>query len=306
VEDETAEHGRLTARGRHLQEALASAEEAVAAARRTHAVESEDVARLESFSPTRIWSALRGERDNDLNRERAERQAAEYAVARAESAADDVRRELADTEADLRRLGDPWADREAVHREVETWLAAQPGSGAQELATLVTRSAELTAGRREVDEALTQASRAAIALREALGKLGSAQSWATYDTFFGGGLITDAIKYDRVDEAERMMRGADGALRSLSRELADVGMTGVGGVEITDLTRTFDVWFDNIFSDWSVRDRIGNASDRLRQADQAVHGVFQRLEAKRQQLAAEQAEVDGRRRETVQAFLAGS
>ena len=29
--------------------------------------------------------------------------------------------------------------------------------------------------------------------------LGSAGDWATYDTFFGGGMFTDTVKYDRMD-----------------------------------------------------------------------------------------------------------
>ncbi|HEY3529414.1 MAG TPA: hypothetical protein VGK78_09705 [Nocardioides sp.] len=45
------------------------------------------------------------------------------------------------------------------------------------------------------------------------------------------------------------------ALDRLRRELADVNTDGaaIGGVGVTDLTRTLDVWFDNFYSDLAVR-----------------------------------------------------
>ena len=48
-----------------------------------------------------------------------------------------------------------------------------------------------------------------------------------------------------------------GHWRRLARELADVGVRStVERLQVDGLTRTFDVWFDNIFTDWSVKSRI--------------------------------------------------
>jgi len=74
------------------------------------------------------------------------------------------------------------------------------------------------------------------------------------------------MKYGRTDEATAQLRRADEALSASSRELAGVRMAAVRGVEVGEMTRMFDVWFDNIVSDWAVRDRIRDASDRTRQA----------------------------------------
>lgn len=74
------------------------------------------------------------------------------------------------------------------------------------------------------------------------------------------------MKYGRTDEATAQLRRADEALSASSRELAGVRMAAVRGVEVGEMTRMFDVWFDNIFSDWAVRDRIRDAADRTRQA----------------------------------------
>ena len=74
----------MRARLARARSAEASAHDLVRA-RPKLADEEADVRRLESYSPTRIWAALRGSRDADLDREQAEQQAAEYAVARAEA-----------------------------------------------------------------------------------------------------------------------------------------------------------------------------------------------------------------------------
>lgn len=57
------------------------------------------------------------------------------------------------------------------------------------------------------------------------------------------------MKYDRLDQVAAVLRDVDVALDRFSRELSDVQLAAVRGVQVDGLTRTFDVFFDNIFSD---------------------------------------------------------
>lgn len=281
-----AELMRLSGRERRAEDALDAAARAADAARGRWAEERADVLALESFSATRILTALRGSRAGDLERERAELEAADFAAARAEAEVADARRELDAVRAARARLGDLRARREVLHRRIEEVLGAahRPGSGlatvADELGRLAERAGVLTTRERELAEARDAARRALAVLAEAAELLGSARAWSTYDTFFDGGLITDMVKYDRIERAQDLMRRADHALRILARELADVGEAAVGGVEITEGNRIFDVWFDNIVTDWRVRNRIGEAADRVLGARQAVTALCQRLDAR--------------------------
>jgi hypothetical protein len=59
----------------------------------------------------------------------------------------------------------------------------------------------------------------------------------------------------------------------------------VDDLAVDGLTQTFDVWFDNIFSDWSVRERIAGAARRTQQTAQVVHDVRTRLGAREHALA---------------------
>jgi hypothetical protein len=270
------EHARLSGRHTTAESALAAAQAELA--RATEALEGEaaDVQKLEDFSPTLIWATMRGNRDERLEVERAEHRAAEYRVAAARAAVSSADRERTEVRRALTGLGDVAARRTAALAAKEAWVIATRADGADELGGLAeqvgTTRGELT----ELREVVGAAERAGRALTSALGHLDSAGSWAAYDTFGGGGFLTDMIKREKMDQAVVLMRDADEALRALTRELGDLGQDGVGGITSDGLEDMFDVWFDNIFSDWSVMSRIGEARDRVRAALNAVGEVQER------------------------------
>ena len=127
--------------------------------------------------------------------------------------------------------------------------------------------------------------------------LGSAESWSAWDTFGGGGLITDMVKYDRLDQVAEVLRRADLALHAFTRELADVHLAGVEGVQVDGLTRTFDVFFDNIFSDLAVRSRIQDAGRRVHRAVSDVDRTLVGLSERGRGIAAELAALARQREE---------
>ena len=144
---------------------------------------------------------------------------------------------------------------------------------------------------------------ATTALTLARNELGSADSWSAYDTWFGGGLISSSIKHDRIDDAGRRIAQAQEALVDLARELGEV--QDVAGLRadlgISPTTRTFDVWFDNLFSDLSVRSSIQDSSLRVDRAIAAVHEANRRMTVRGAALDQQLAELRARR----DALLAG-
>jgi hypothetical protein len=132
---------------------------------------------------------------------------------------------------------------------------------------------------REIREAQEASEAALTSHGEAQRAVDSAQSWGTYDTWFGGGLFSSLVKHDRIDDAEGYMRAVDAALDRLRRELADIRMEGaaLGGVGVSDLNRTLDVWFDNFFSDMAVQSRLNDADHRLDTIGEALVSVRRAL-----------------------------
>jgi hypothetical protein len=292
-----SEHAHQLTRRRLAAEALHAARTASEAAREKLADESADVARLESLSPTRIWAGLRGNRAERLDVERAEQQAAEYEAARAHAKVVTAERELAVVEAAIAALGDVEARRTRALQAKEAWVRSGGGPVAAELADIAQRRGAVRADLTEIDEAVVAADRAAGALSAAAEHLRSADNWATYDTFMGGGMIADMVKHDKMDRAAELIRIADAELAHLAVELGDLGERGVGGLGVDGLTRTFDMWFDNIFSDWSVKNRINEARERVHAAAHAVDGVRSRLAARRRDAEAAASAMAARREE---------
>lgn len=281
AQEARTEHRRLTERISRLEQEVHGAQAAVTAARTALADERADVAKLESFSATRILAALKGDRSQRIEQEKAEQQAAEYAVAQAEARAAQLVAERDNLAVRRTALGDVDAEWEQALTAKEQWLATvDPATG--------TKAAELSAqiGRhraelKEIGEAATARAAAEVQLRQAADFLGSAKSWSTYDAWFDGGLFADLSKHEKMDQASAHMRAADASLRKLASELADVDIAPVGGLGVTDLAKTFDIRFDNIFSDFAVRNRIIESIDRVQAALGAVAAIGTQLEQRR-------------------------
>ena len=258
--------------------------------------EDRDVTRLERLSWPRVLSALRGTHATDHDRESAERDAARYRLADAEARDAAARRDVDDARARLEGLGDTEATYRAALDARERDLTTAGGSAtASELAELAARRGALRAEDAEGREAFEAGMQARELLRRAAGLLDSARSWSTWDTFGGGGLLTDLAKYDRLDQVAEVLRHADAALVRFSRELADLRLAGVDAVHLDGFTRTFDVFFDNLFTDLAVRERIRDAEARVRRALTVVESTLQGLSERGREIATEQASVEERR-----------
>jgi len=259
--------------------------------RAAHAIEERDVERLESLSLTRIIASLLGSRDERLDRERAEADAARYRVAEADARLAAVRREHAAALARLDGLAGAPEAYEAVLGDKERYLAGSPGPRGARLVALAEERGRVTGERRELTEAMDAAQDARAALRMLAQTLGSAAGWSTYDTFFGGGAIGSMVKHSRLDKAAKEAALANQMLAVLRTELADV--TGAGSrdlsLRIDGLTQFVDIFLDNIFTDLMVGSRIERArvtvGDCQRDVDAVGRSLQQRIEQADRRLA---------------------
>ena len=297
VAEARAQLSRLRSQERQARGDVGAATAALEQATELRADEAADVARLESWSPTRIWAGLRGSREAELSREAAELQAAEYAVAGAEQRRDAAIGALQQVQVSIQALGDLDERYEQALADKERLLVDHEIGASGELVEIAERLGQLAAEAKEIEEADAAGQDAFAQLDAAVALLESAHDWATWDTFGGGGMITDMVKYDRMDQASAMLRESDVRLRRLRLELADVDLSGVPDVAVDRLLQTFDVWFDNIFSDWSVRSRIGEALEAASRARHDVQQVAGVLRGRRSEVTSESERLSARRAE---------
>lgn len=110
---------------------------------------------------------------------------------------------------------------------------------------------------KELEEALDAVHNVMGYTEDARKEFSSAKGWSTYDTFFGGGLIADLAKYNKLDNANKLVSRISAATKDMKKELKDVEMTLEHNLEIiSGSEQFFDIAFDNIFSDWSIRGKI--------------------------------------------------
>jgi hypothetical protein len=267
------------------------------ALRTRHADELKDVERLEGLSLTRVLASLRGSRDETLERERAEADAARYRVAEAESRLDALRREQSAAQARLDQLAAAPGDYAAALDAKEHHLRQSGDPRRTRLLALAEERGRLTGEIHEAAEALRAAGTATQALSRVRETLDSADGWSTFDTFGGGGLLTSAIKHSRLDEAAEEAARADRSLAALRTELADVPGAALTAPQLAigELTRFVDVWLDNIFTDLAVQDRINQAQENVERSTQLVHEVRTRLEQRIAQARARLDAIDSER-----------
>ena len=120
-----------------------------------------------------------------------------------------------------------------------------------------TRSMSGSADPREVDEAIRAGERALDSLREAKAKLNSARNWGIYD-ILGGGMISSIVKHSKMSSANEWVAQANHDLKRFAKELRDVDEDGLY-VQAGSLASTLDIFFDNVFSDFIVQNRINEA-----------------------------------------------
>ena len=131
----------------------------------------------------------------------------------------------------------------------------------------------------ETSEAIKAASRVKSTAKSAMQHLDKAEGWATYDVWAKGGIISHMAKYDHIDNAQADFNRLESQMNDLQKELSDVSFFNtleLSGIDST--TRAIDFWFDNIFTDLNVRNRIRGDIDQLRTLYGKIERIIDKLE----------------------------
>lgn len=135
----------------------------------------------------------------------------------------------------------------------------------------------------EIEEAVAACERACEAKNKAMNLLSSANDWAFWDTWGGGGLITDMVKYEKIEEVQVQFKQLASELNHLKRELSDVGQSvRFDMISMDPATKGLDIWFDNIFTDLRVKEEIQSQISAVKLLDQELSQVQSTLNQKSQ------------------------
>ena len=239
--------------------------------------EQADVDRLERGSLAAFFYQVVGRMDEKLDKEQQEAYAARVRY-------DAAARELASIDADLARLEARLKGLSGCEQRYQDALMERfreiketNSPAAQELMESESRVVELKLRRREIREAVQAGKTALKQAGAVLESLDSARGWSTMD-LVGGGIWSDLAKYDHLDEAQEQVEQLQVDLRRFKTELADVEINADIQVTIEGFLRFADFFFDNLFTDWEVRDRIDQSIDQVRDTKRQIQRVLDKLE----------------------------
>ncbi|HEY5936588.1 MAG TPA: hypothetical protein VIU61_18190 [Kofleriaceae bacterium] len=274
-----AERARLVGIRDALAPDLAEIEADTAKLERALAREQKDVRRYEKGAWAFLYDVF-ADREARLTKEQHEAMAAETKYAEASAARDRLREEISSIGQRIAALDGADTELTAARAQKRSALIAIGGPAAEELDGITSQVAAIDADLRAVDEAIAAGQRAQAAVGQLATVLRSASNWGTADILTGAFFIS-WTKRNKLDEARSLAGTAQGELTVFRRELADVGVGLVTEIEgLADHHRFLDVWFDNIFSDFSVQGRIEKAEattgTALDQVNHALAALMQR------------------------------
>ncbi|MDW7656752.1 MAG: hypothetical protein SCM11_06210 [Bacillota bacterium] len=170
----------------------------------------------------------------------------------------------------------------------KSWIRENDSSESAETWRVLERQQHENRGQiTEINEARSIAGKAGATADAMLDRLNSAEGWSTFDVWSRGGIISHVAKYNHLDAVSELMGRLKAQLRDLRTELADIRMDASFSLnEYSSGTRALDFFFDNIFTDLSVRDRVRDDID-------SVHHIKGKLRQIERELDRRLAEAKG-------------
>ena len=239
--------------------------------------EQEDVEKLEGGSLANYFFQVVGKLDEKLDQERKEAYAAKVKLDAAE-------RELAGIESDIQEIQNQLIDiriAEAQYQdELKKKRAALRASGtetADQIIEIEEKIAAFEAQKKEIKEAISAGYSARGTADRILSELDSADGWNTWDMFGGGGIITHMAKHSHLDEAQDLVSELQSKLRRFKTELADIQITANMQVNIDGFLRFADYFFDGLFADWAVGDKISQSMNSVSSTKSQISRTLDKL-----------------------------
>ncbi|MFL2099533.1 hypothetical protein [Desemzia sp. FAM 23989] len=235
------------------------------------AKESDDVEKLQEESLSTFLKRLVGNYDKRLDKEKQEQLTAKMELdlslalaLESREALDAVQTAVNETSSQLQRLKETLYQSDPLFRERIT---------AEE-----TKRAQLKQELIEIEEALAAGESILDAIDFALDDLDSADSYSTWDMFTDSSLLFDMMKYDKIDKAEAKMSQLEQQLEHYSKELTDLSMdTFLSYEKFSGMSKTFDIFFDNLFSDWDTKSKIGRNIELLEKLGRNIEELQTKL-----------------------------
>ena len=243
--------------------------------------EQKDVDKLEGISLAGIFSALSGRKEEQLEKERQEAQAALLQKEAADNAFQKLEEEIRKNREELVGLqGCEIKYQKALEERAAELEAMGQDTG---LLQLQKEMGRLEADDKELQEALDAGRDVHFQVEKALDALDSAESWGVAD-MMGGGVMITMMKRDRMNQAKNAMTEIEYLLRKFRAELSDIaGADTVGADKFGTEWSMMDYLFDGFIIDYMVQQEIRDSLSNMRRLEKEIERVCEAIQQRKEE-----------------------
>lgn len=269
---------RLEAKLSVLRSQNRSLELRVAELKRELESQQADVLRLERVTLSAIFYSLIGKKEERLDKEKQESYGAKLKYDTAALEQRQVCSQIQDMEEQLRELAGIENRYIQLLQEKTQEIRNSGTRQAEELLQLERRITEKQSQKKEISEAIFAGNQAMNTVNEILTDLNDAEGWGIWD-LAGGGLMSDLVKHNCLDEAQENVQKLQGELLRFKTELADVSVDAQLQVRVDGFLRFADYFFDGLFADWTVLDHINESQGEVTKVQSQIRQLLSNLTA---------------------------
>jgi hypothetical protein len=240
--------------------------------------EKVDVEKLERTSLTALFYSVLGRREDQLEKERQEFLSAQLQYQQTKRQVEFLQQEKDSLLQRLDQLNGIDVEYQSLLSEKERLLRELNQPVAHELLSFSEQIANLNSEIREIAEAIAAGNDVIGGIEQVVQSLKSAENWGTWD-ILGGGLLSTGMKHLRIDRARDEISTIQAGMGQFRRELADVQKSIELRIDIGELDRFADFFFDGLIFDWIVQSKIVQSLEQSETAKNRMIEAVKELEA---------------------------
>ncbi|MGG7162284.1 hypothetical protein [Clostridium ihumii] len=244
--------------------------------------EEKDVRKLEGISFASLLSKLLKNREEKLEKEQKEYIEVKIKYDEFKFKISEIQNKIKDKQKRLKELENIETDyNELLDEKIKNIKLSNEEINKFKLLEYENMEDSCIKERTEINEALTVGQELLDEIELALNSFESAKNWGTLD-ILGGDFLSSIAKHSKIEDATENLHKVSYLIESFNKELRDVYVnTEVLDVNISSFTKTFDIFFDNIFSDISVQNEINGGIERVVDLKAKINNVMNNLEERK-------------------------
>ena len=252
-----------------LEQQLAATTKKVAELETIKLKEQKDVEKIEGKSLTALIYQIAGNKEEKISKERQEAYAVTMKYESAKRELEGIESDLKYCKDELQKLADCEAEYRNLFEQKKASMKSNNNPKASEVFELEEQLAVLEHEITGLEEALDVGYSSCDIADKIISDLTEVDNLASLDVFMDS-MLVDMSKREHIESAQGLVGNLQAELRRFKTELADVQIQGDIQIEMDDFSMFADWFFDNIFTDWDIKEKIERSLEQAKETRKQI------------------------------------